>query len=231
MLGQSQNKNITIGRQSSGEEYKIDLSLFHNLFISHSHEAQLPQLFVSLIQQLAKDNSETLFSVSLSSRNSGLILPAIPESLLHVHFTHREAAGGLVNSMQEFVEGLQEEIRIRRRAVRRKAVSLTLPTLIIFIDDIFEIISFNKRLALGFLELLISGSAFQMFFIVGSSGIYRPLLAQLINMSTRLQKKLQKSWIAERNTQPLGAELVLNPDGLLFFRGRSEREYIRLYPY
>lgn len=103
--------------------------------------------------------------------------------------------------------------------------------MLVFIDDIFEVIMLTrKRTALSFIELLISAANVYMYFIMGSSGIYRNLLEQLINVTPSLEKKLNKTLQAQTIAQPLGAEMVMNPDGLIFFREKMEKLHRRLYP-
>jgi hypothetical protein len=69
-----------------------------------------------------------------------------------------------------------------------------------------------------------------MHFVMGASRIYRSLLQQVIQLNPLLQQKLKRAMQSYSIDQPLGAELVMNPDGLFFFREGEEKIYKRLYP-
>jgi len=53
--------------------------------------------------------------------------------------------------------------------------------------------STNKKTAFTFIELLINGPTEAIYFITGSSGVYKNLLQQLINVSPIVKAKLKKS--------------------------------------
>lgn len=106
-----------------------------------------------------------------------------------------------------------------------------LEPLVAFIDDIFEVIrSSNKKTALAFIELLALGSQQSIHFIAASSGIYKPLLNQLIHLNPGLIQRLNKANPKANFDKPLSPELVMNPDGLIFFKERNEYVFTRLYP-
>ena len=69
-----------------------------------------------------------------------------------------------------------------------------------------------------------------MYFILGSAGIYRGLLDEVIKVNPSLKKKIDEVMLSSKISQLLGAELVINPDGLLFFREKDEKIHKRLYP-
>jgi hypothetical protein len=121
----------------------------------------------------------------------------------------------------------------RRKLVFRKSkvVADEMSTIVVFIDDIFEVFkSKKKRSAIGLLELLIEAAQFNMYFILGSAGIYRGLLDEVIKVNPSLQKKVHDDMLSTKISQLLGAELVINPDGLLFFREKGDKIHKRLYP-
>ena len=226
-----ENVPLVIGKQSSGEEFIIDLERLPHLFISHSNDKQLQNIFIQLIGNIVQNEIELHLSLSLSRRMTLLIKPLVPIESLFMEFNHNDFEDGKINSINEFVSSLIIEKKNRATLIKKSKIPMAMfPAMIIFIDNIFEIImAQQKKTALSFIELLLTGAPVKMYFIMGSSGIYRPLLDQLINVSPVLKKKLKKSFQEQLITQPLGAELVINPDGLLFFRERNEKIYTRLY--
>ena len=226
-----ENIPLVIGKQSSGEEFIIDLERLPHLFISHSNDKQLQNIFIQLIGNIVQNEIELHLSLSLSRRMTLLIKPLVPIESLFMEFNHNDFEDGKINSINEFVSSLIIEKKNRATLIKKSKIPMAMfPAIIIFIDNIFEIImAQQKKTALSFIELLLTGAPVKMYFIMGSSGIYRPLLDQLINVSPVLKKKLKKSFQDQLITQPLGAELVINPDGLLFFRERNEKIYTRLY--
>ena len=222
---------LVIGRQSSGEEFIVALEVLPHLFISHSNDEQLQNIFIQFIGNLIHSKIDLYLSFSLSRRMTLLIKPLVPIESLFMEFSHNDFEDGKINSIDEFVSSLIIEKKNRASLIKKSSIQIAMfPPMIILIDNIFEIImGQQKKTALCFIELLMTAASIKMFFILGSAGIYRPLLDQLITVSPSLKKKLKKSFQDQLITQPLGAELVINPDGLLFYRERNEKIYTRLY--
>ena len=222
---------LVIGRQSTGEETIIDLRELPNLFISYSNDDQLPLLYTSFIQQILLLDIPVAFSFSLSSRLAEHIQPLVADKSILIQFMHATHEAGKINTIVEFVEALSLEGK-RRKALSKMHSPTSKPTpLVVFIDDIFEVLMLpHKKTPLLFIELLITGAMQHIYFILGSTGIYRNLLNQIIHVNPSLQRKLKKPVQVLSYNQPLGAELVMNPDGLLFYRERDEKIHKRLYP-
>ena len=87
----------------------------------------------------------------------------------------------------------------------------------------------NRKSALSFIELLVNGPEHKIHFITGSSGMYKNLLDQLITMSPAVKKKMAASKQRGNINEPLAAQLIINPDGLVFFKSLGEREFVKLY--
>jgi len=173
-----------------------------------------------------------LISLSLSSRLAGKVKSLLPGEKLLFEFLHTQEEACAIKTIDEFIMALMEEMK-KRKVVNKKFKTSPFKhrSMLVFIDDIMEIMmSSNKKTLLAFVEMLIMGAAFHMHFIMGASGIYRNLLHQIIHVNPPLQQKLKKAIQTHNSNQPLGAELVMNPDGLLFFREREEKVYRRLYP-
>lgn len=223
---------VIIGRNSSGECYSIDLSILPNLFISYHEEIQLINMFSHLIHNLMNQKIQIDLAVSLGTRMSETLLPFIGAKEIHTKFLHLENEEHKTNTIDEFISSLLIEHKKRRNTKKYKLHSnLSHSFLIVFIDDIFDVIkSTHKKTGLGFIELLVKGPKEAIHFICGSSGIYKNLLDQLINVSLALNRKLQKSKQIKTITEPLAAELIINPDDLIFFKNRDEKDFVRLFP-
>ncbi len=222
---------LILGRQSSGEICTVNLASLPNLFISHSNEGQLPGMFSALINGAYTNDATTQFAISLGSRMAAIVEPCLPKENILLAFTHAGDASSTIHSIDEFVVALTQEFKRRKGGLKNAKVAVAVAPLLVLMNDIFEVImSPHKKTPLSFIELLITGAAVNMYFIMGSAGIYRNILNQVINVNPSLQQKLKKSVQAFGINQPLGAELVMNPDGLLFFREREEKVHRRLYP-
>ena len=94
---------------------------------------------------------------------------------------------------------------------------------LIIIDDIWTFVpKLNARAITQFKELLNVGAEFGFYFIIGSSMPYRNLLLQLMSE--------QSNNLNNRVLNQLGAEVIFNPDGLIFFRKKNSIDYVSLYP-
>lgn len=223
---------LLIGKHSSGKGYIVNLEELPNLFISYSHDDQLPGIFISFIHQLLQTNTPLLFTMSLSSRLAAHVKPIIPDGSMFMEFMHKDYEDGMINSIDEFVTALKEEVKARKSRKKKSVTApVMLPDIIVIIDDIFEVLkSHQKKTPVSFIELLMNAADVGMYFILGSSGIYRSLLEQVIHFNPVLQKKLNKPDQQVQISLPLGAEMVVNPDGLLFFREKGEKIHTRLFP-
>ena len=107
---------------------------------------------------------------------------------------------------------------------------MLLPSMVVLMDDIFEVLrSHNRKTINAFIALLRKGSFANMYFVIGSSGIYRKLLQQIINDVTGNSKTNNKN-VATKEAHGLGAELVINFDGLIFYKETGEGLYRKFYP-
>ena len=109
----------------------------------------------------------------------------------------------------------------------------SLPYLIVFIEDIFDmVLSSKKKTGLYFIELALLGKQYGIHFIAASSSTYRNLLSQLINIHPSIQKELKTHSIMEniKVINPLGAELVVTTEGILFFKEIGMILQTRLFP-
>ena len=221
---------LHIGKDSSGNNFVADLLSMPNLFISYSSSDQLPEIFLSFLRVMNQPELKLALSLNSSlSREAGRLV-----SGEHVigQFNHGECKDGDINSIGAFIKFLKKEAGIRKPLLKRdRSMIQAMPSVVIFIDNIFEIFAAKNRLpAINFLELLIEASSLKMYFILGSPGIYRGLLDEVIKVSPSLQRKAGAILSTSKISQILGAELVVNPDGLLFFREKEEKVHRRFYP-
>ena len=221
---------LLIGKYSSGELFMADLWKMPNLFVSYSNDEQLPHTFITFINDLLRMPSTTV-ALSLSSRLAAHILPLIPPQQTGIKYLHADFQPGKVNTIDEFIKQLVIELKTRKQFIKKTKGKAVLPPLVVLIDNLFEVIrSPDKKVALSFIRLLMRGETVHIFFIMGSPGIYKALLDTLIHIADGSNRKLKSIIIPKKPPQPLGAELVINPDGLLFYREKNEKIHIRLYP-
>jgi hypothetical protein len=222
---------IVVGKNSSGNDYIINLEALPNLFISYYEEEQLETIFNHLILDLINNKSPVQLAVSFSRKLSENLLPLIVDRKIEIQFVHSETKE-VINSIDEFISALFLELKNRRKIKNKRIQKLSDTIIVVFIDNIFEVImSSHKKIGLAFIELLVNGPHRSIYFITGSSGIYKNLLDQLINLSPALKRKLQGSKHNLKIDEPLAAELIINPDGLIFFRERIKKDFVRLFPF
>lgn len=218
---------LAIGVNSSGIENKVALTALPHLFISYSYDKQLLDIFYDLIGQAQIFTIKCKFSFCLGSRISEKIKPLINFENTYSYFFHGEQEEEEINSVETFIVNLSIEIKRRKKILKEEKTTKGFEILIVFIDDFFEIIiSPQKKKAILFIQLLIEATNLNVHFIIASSQIYKPLLAQLIRVSKNYPIK---SFQENTNHLSLGAELVINPDGMLFFREISDNQYLSLY--
>ena len=108
-----------------------------------------------------------------------------------------------------------------------------MPLLFVLIDDVLDLVITRRRsTGLQFLQLLIEGPACGMHVIAASGRAYRNLMLQLLNLNPAVKEKLKKQMpgIDFSVHYPLGAELVMTPEDVCFFRKRNEPDYTRFFP-
>ena len=221
---------LAIGRNSSGLPYFIDLSSLPHLFISYNEEDQLIKIFKELIQEITSVRNPPKMALCVSQRISAKLLPFVSASF-QIEFIHSDPPGNTITSIDYFIGAVLVELKTRKRRMGTlKKAKLSEPALIVFIDDIFEVVMANKKTALSFIELLVDGPDHSIHFITGSSGMYKNLLDQLITMSPAVKKKMAVSKQRRNINEPLAAQLIINSDWMVFFKDRFQNDFIRLYP-
>ncbi len=163
-------------------------------------------------------------------------------------FQRNEPAEGKLQTKHQFIASLMNNLNKRNNAfakcnaeniddynhiIRQNKKYRPMPYMVVFIDNIIDIAVSNRtRTGLYLIRLLMTGASAGMYFVAASVGSYRNLLMQLINIDPAITRHFERFAPAShfKITNPLGAELVINPDGLYFFKERNKAEYLMLYP-
>ena len=221
--------SINIGRNSAGIPHKIDLISLPNLVISYNEKDQLAESLYRFIKDLSGIQS-VLFATSIGNKLAKSISHLEDNTHILFNFLHEESPDAHIKSIDQFIDFVAKEFKSRKR-IQKSSPTLDLPPLVVIIDNIFEVILSNrKKTALLFIEMLANCPSQSVYFIIGSSGMYKNLLDQIIHLNPLLRRKLEKSNPGIKINEPLAAEMIINPDGLIFFRKRGEKVYLRLYP-
>ena len=181
------------------------------------------------MQQLLDYDSTILLSVAFSSSLSKQLKTFTVALNIYVEFNHSAEEILDIKNIDEFVQQLFSEMKNRITLLKKKRLNI-LPHMIVIMDDIFEVLRCHNRKTINaFITLLRKGAFVKMFFIIGSSGIYRNLLQQIINDIPGNYKHNNKN-VTAKDSHGLGAELVINFDGLIFYKETEEASYRKYYP-
>ena len=146
--------SLAIGKESSGQDFIVDLTALPHLFISYSHDFQLPSIFISLFQQMIVPELDIQFGLSFNSKLAIPVQTIIPGQKIFCQFLHSDFIEGQVNSIDEFLHELKLERKKRKQLFRKsKGVAEKIPAIVVCIDDIFEVFkSKNRKSAIGLLN-------------------------------------------------------------------------------
>ena len=134
-------------------------------------------------------------------------------------YTYDNPVNGSITNKKELFNGINGAL-VRLRKLGRKMN----PIQLIVIDDIFILAAkLDKRGMQRFKNLLNYGSTVGIHFIIGSVLPYRNLLKQL------MVEQSSESKIKINPFNELGAEIIFNPDELIFFSEKNVVEYTTLY--
>ncbi len=201
--------SFEVGKKSDGSLVIYDLCNLPNLFVSYQTHQEFMSFINAILNQQFKKNIESLliyqrkFPINTHIKNETFIYND-PES------------GTIKNFNKLFIT----PIKTFKKTKNNKDDFYN--TLII-IDDIWQIVpKLKKRSANQFKQLLNEGSAEGIHFIIGSSLPYRNLLLQL--MANKSEDN--KSGVINQ----IGAEMIFNIDGLIFFREKNNIAFQTYYP-
>lgn len=226
---------VAIGKNSANEVYHIDLTQLPHLFISYTTGEQISRFFASLTSALNGGDSPVHFAIASTRRSAGQAVPA-PGVVVH-RFSAHDEEGSTVASREQFMLALSKEMRLRSAWLEKEKGGTTtrkpFPHMVILLHDIFDIILSNKKsIALSFIKLLLLGKMLRMHVVAASAFTYRNLLKQLIQLNPLVREKFKSFFDsgAYPVVTPLGAELVITAEDLLFFKPANAIDYERLYP-
>ncbi len=202
--------NITLGNKSNSEAVVVDLVLLDNLFVSYVSKSQ----FLKLYGQIINSNKGVNYLLIGKAEN---IFKRIGFANIETYTYDNPESGSITNKKHLFAKIHGALVRLKKQG------KILNPMQLIVIDDIFIVAAkLDKKGIEQFKNLLNYGSAFGIHFIIGSILPYRNLLKQLmIEQSVKNKNNL---------INELGAEIIFNPDGLIFFREKNIVEYTVLYP-
>lgn len=221
---------LQIGRNSSGELYTIDLQALPNLFLSYSEDNQLVNVLQQLIDGISIAPEQSLIVTCFHKQTTEHLLPIASENNSSGNF-YAYSDNNKHRTVDNLIQTVTKELNLRKRLVAANKLNiLKRPSIVVLIDDIFEVITCkHKKTPLSFIELLLDGSLFGIHFIACSSGIYQNLLDQLVTVSPAMKKRMLKGKHSAGIREPLAARMIINPDGLVFFKSRMGSEYVLLY--
>ncbi len=200
---------FTIGKKSDGTTVCGDLCLQPNLFISY----QTHQEFV--------DFTTDVLSHKLIEINKCLIIAkhnyASNSSFKQENYSYKNPENGTIKNINQL---FVSPYKAFKKAHNKNA---SIWNTLIIKDDIWQIVpKLKKSNATQFKLLLNNGHTKNNYFIIGSSLPYRNLLLQLM---TERSKDNHNGVLNQ-----LGAEIIFNPDGLIFFRERNNINFSTYYP-
>jgi hypothetical protein len=203
---------IQIGKISDGSLFTLSFEQLPHLFVSYQNKIELDALLNRFL--IVNDKSFTEFLVIASEdflSNSFAI-----KSSTNNYIYNNPDRGSIKQKgriFAHFFAALKKARKQQKEKINR----------LIIIDDIWTFVpKLNARAITQFKELLNVGAEFGFYFIIGSSMPYRNLLLQLMSE--------QSNNLNNRVLNQLGAEVIFNPDGLLFFRKKNSIDYVSLYP-
>jgi hypothetical protein len=218
--------SVPVGKTSDNLLHEPDMASLPHLFLSYSHEQQLLRYFSEIIRCLPEKRNVTL-AAALSKNIYGVLQPALSSHLIKSLYIRNETTQEHPITRYAFLQQLNKELKRRQRR------SLAEPLLLVLVEDVLDLVITRRRsTGLQFLQLLIEGPACGMHVIAASGRAYRNLLLQLLNLNPVVKEQLQKQMpgIDFSVHYPLGAELVMTPEDVYFFRNRNKLEYTRFFP-
>jgi hypothetical protein len=218
--------SVPVGKTSDNLLHQPDIVSLPHLFFSYSHEQQLLRYFSEIIECLPEKRDVTL-AAALSKNLYSELQPLLSAHLIKPLYIRNETTQENPITRYVFLQQLNRELKRRQR--RR----LTEPLLLVLVEDVLDLVITRRRsTGLQFLQLLIEGPESSMHVIAASGRAYRNLLLQLLNFNPVVKEQLQKQMpgIDFSVHYPLGAELVMTPEDVYFFRKRNEPDYTRFFP-
>ena len=203
---------FSIGYNVSGNVIIKELSCLQNLFVSYMKTQQVKQLY------------EQIINTSFEQIDCGLLICKDINRIdtqkyykIETYIYDNPLSGTIQKKNKIFNKIFKEFIKLKTQPQQNKVK-------LIVIDDIWELIpKLNKQNISELKQLLAEGAGYAIHFIIGSSMPFRNLLLQLMSSSET---------IATSSRSPLnqlGAEIIFNPDEMIFFREKNQLQFNLVY--
>lgn len=227
--------SLPVGANSSNHPYLVSLCTLPHLFISYSSEQQINHLLQLWASTLGQQMQAGAVQLAIAHSKERLL----PKRLQQYHYQLRHffavsySAYNTADNRYVFLMQVWKELKKRKRLAQLHAAKFEKePVMIVWLDDVFDlIITRKKHTGLAFLDLLLNGAGCKMHLVAASFSTYRNLLKQLAVLHPVVKEKLktQPQPAAFYAATPLGAELVLTGDDLVYYKPANAQDYVRLY--
>ena len=203
---------IQIGKISDGSLFTLSFEQLPHLFVSYQNKIELDGLLNRFLIVNDKSFNESLVIASEDFLSNSLAIKSNTNNYIYNN-PDRGSIKQKGKIFSQFFAAFKKARKQQKENTNR----------LIIIDDIWTFVpKLNAGAITQFKELLNVGAEFGFHFIIGSSMPYRNLLLQLM-----LE---QNNNLNNRVLNQLGAEVIFNPDGLIFFRKKNSIDYVSLYP-
>lgn len=194
---------ITLGRNSSNERIRESLEPMPHLFISYSNADQ----WIAWTALLDIPDHAIVYSLGESAAQADSI---------RMFGLVSEATYDPVPGARDFFKELMKELGRRLK----RSGKAELPVLVLM-SDVMKLFGPGEgRQAQSFLKLLLAGPSVNMHVIAGSNFSYHTLMKQLLTLQIKMNSQLQ-FFLQQYRLQavpPLGWELIINPERLIYVR-------------
>jgi hypothetical protein len=221
---------VALGKTSTGTLFETDLVSAGHLFISYSEPEVLYTYYEAWLSTLLYNRDNLVYSFAIKGFFKGY--QQVAAAQLRYLYGTKETGGPLNMSFNGFIAQLQRELKKRQKnlAALKKTEH---PVHLIFIDEIMLLLfPCKKNTAQKFTELLLNGAEAGMHFIMATYSTYRNLLQQLRLLQPKTVSQPKGINVVTGNLLPAasGDELIMTPEGLLFYKKKSQEDFQRLFP-
>ena len=194
--------NFPLGYNSEGKKIDKSILTVSNLFVSYSTQPQIRDFLKRL--SINNDNADTQW-LEICRESNRL---SFPEGTSIENYVYDNPSCGSILSKEKLFTNPHK--LLKKRQTQKKLLQ---ETLIILIDDIWQVMpGLNKMNSNWLKTILKEGAEWRIYFVIGSNFPYRNLLLQLMQPGSKKNSPVNE----------LGAEIIINPDQLLFFREMNE---------
>lgn len=201
---------FNIGYTSNGLQAKKDLLSSSHLFVSYINAEQIK----SILSRLMQHNPTSITQCLFISKKDNLV--SLPPSVILSNYVFDDPQKGTIQYRDKLFTKIFQLLR-KRKLQKKPSTNLVL----VYVDDIWQLVpKLDKQNSLWLKELLKDGAAYHICFIIGSTLPYRNLLLQLMQPNISKHSPMNE----------IGAEMIINPDDLLFFREKNQLNFDSYYP-